>query len=80
METSQVVVETVTKQSKNKADVMPKFKSDANRVESKGVGLKRAILNRQNNFNVNAMNAGKLIIFNLRKKNSISTKCFTTRQ
>lgn len=37
---------------------MPKFKSEANRVESKGVGLKRAILNRQNTFNVNASNAG----------------------
>lgn len=57
-ESAQVVVETVTKQSKNQGNQMPKFKSEANRVESKGVGLKRAILNRQNTFNVNASNAG----------------------
>lgn len=58
METAQVVVETVTKYSKNKGDLMPKFKSDANMVESKGLGLKRAVLNRQNTFHVNASNAG----------------------
>ncbi len=52
------MVETVTKQSTQKADHMPKFRSDASRVESKGMGLKKAILNRQNNFIVNAVNAG----------------------
>ena len=57
-EQSQVVVETVTKHSTKQADIMPKFRSDAKQVESKGVGLKRAILNRQNTFNVNASNAG----------------------
>ena len=60
-EQSQVVVETVTKMSKKQGDVMPKFKSEANRVECKGVGLKRAILNRQNTFNVSACNAGEFI-------------------
>ncbi|XP_075587309.1 filamin A protein cher isoform X2 [Dermatophagoides farinae] len=62
-ESSQVVVETVTKHSKNQGNLMPKFKSEANRVESKGVGLKRAILNRQNTFNVNASNAGNNFLF-----------------
>lgn len=63
IETAQVVVETVTKHSKNQASIMPKFKSEVNRVESKGVGLKRAILNRQNTFNVNASNAGNNMLF-----------------
>lgn len=62
-EQSQVVVETVTKQAKNKGDPMPKFRSDAKMVESKGLGLKRAVLNRQNTFNVNASNAGNNVMY-----------------
>lgn len=56
-----MVVETVTKHSSRQENLLPKFTSDARRVESKGVGLKRAILNRQNTFNVNASNAGKYL-------------------
>lgn len=60
-ETSSVVVETVSKVAKNnnKGPVMPTFKSDASKVQSKGMGLKKAYIGKQNQFTVSAANAGK---------------------
>lgn len=59
-ETSSVVVETVSKVAKNnnKGPVMPTFKSDASKVQSKGMGLKKAYIGKQNQFTVSAQNAG----------------------
>lgn len=60
-ETSSVIVETVPKIAKgNKLPtvVLPKFNSDASRVTSKGMGLKKAYLGKQNQFTLNAMDAG----------------------
>jgi len=60
-ETSSVVVETVQKVAKNKqtGPVLPQFKSDASKVTSKGMGLKKAFLQKQNMFTVSASDAGK---------------------
>lgn len=61
-ETSSVVVETVHKVSKgNKGGggvVLPHFKSNATMVTSKGMGLKKAYMGKQNLFSVNASDAG----------------------
>lgn len=60
-ETSSVVVETVAKVSKggNRTGViLPIFKSDASKVQSKGMGLKKAYLGKQNQFTLNAGDAG----------------------
>lgn len=63
-ETSSVVVETVHKQGRRPSmPLMPKFKSDAAKVTSKGLGLKRAYLNKQNTFTVNAQDAGDNILY-----------------
>lgn len=61
-ETSSVVVETVHKVSKNskQGPVLPLFKSDASKVTSKGMGLKKAYLQKQNMFTVHCGDAGKL--------------------
>lgn len=60
-ETSSVVVETVHKVSKNnkQGPVLPLFKSDASKVTSKGMGLKKAYLQKQNMFTVHCGDAGK---------------------
>ena len=60
-ESSSVVVETVQKVSKHKAQgtVLPKFKSDASKVTCKGLGLKKAYLQKQNQFTINASEAGE---------------------
>lgn len=59
-ETSSIVVETVQKISKAKqtGPILPLFKSDANKVTSKGMGLKKAYLGKQNQFTVSAGDAG----------------------
>lgn len=59
-ETSSIVVETVQKISKSKqtGPILPLFKSDASKVTSKGMGLKKAYLGKQNQFTVNAGDAG----------------------
>lgn len=60
-ESSSVVVETVSKTGKaanHKGPVLPHFKSDASKVSSKGMGLKKAYLGKQNQFTVNAQDAG----------------------
>lgn len=64
-ETSSIVVETVQKISKSKqvGPVLPLFKSDASKVTSKGMGLKKAYLGKQNVFTVNASDAGDSLIF-----------------
>lgn len=61
-ETSSVVVETVEKVGKgnnHKGPVLPHFKSDASKVNSKGMGLKKAYIGKQNQFTISAQNAGK---------------------
>ncbi|XP_015599800.1 filamin-A isoform X2 [Cephus cinctus] len=64
-ETSSVVVETVQKISKSKqtGPVLPLFKSDASKVTSKGMGLKKAYIGKQNQFSVNAADAGNNILY-----------------
>lgn len=64
-ESSSVVVETVQKVSKhqNKGPVVPLFKSDASKVTCKGMGLKKAYLQKQNQFTINASEAGEYKIF-----------------
>ncbi|XP_042868221.1 filamin-A-like isoform X2 [Penaeus japonicus] len=66
-ESSSVVVETVEKQKSDKhghgGPIIPRFTSDASKVTSKGLGLKKAHLNRQNNFTVNASAAGNNILY-----------------
>lgn len=61
-ETSSVVVDTVAKFSKggkNAGVHIPKFKSDASLVTSKGMGLKKAFMGKQNTFTISATDAGK---------------------
>ncbi|XP_015175448.1 PREDICTED: filamin-A isoform X4 [Polistes dominula] len=64
-ETSSILVETVQKISKAKqtGPVLPLFKSDASKVTSKGMGLKKAYLGKQNQFTVNAGDAGNNILY-----------------
>ncbi|CAH2269436.1 jg4466, partial [Pararge aegeria aegeria] len=65
-ETSSVTVETVQKVSKAAAKqgpVLPVFKSDASKVTSKGMGLKKAYLNKHNQFTVHAGDAGNNILY-----------------
>ncbi|UYV73975.1 cher [Cordylochernes scorpioides] len=58
-ETSSVVVDTVAKQGKTRGEAMPQFRSDVTKVTSKGMGLKKATLEKQNMFTVNCGNAVK---------------------
>jgi len=63
-ESSSVMVETVTKISKKTAGpALPIFKSDASKVQSKGMGLKKAYLNKQNTFQIAASDAGNNLLF-----------------
>lgn len=60
-ESSSVVVETVAKINQQKLQhgpVMPHFTSDASKITSKGLGLKKANVGRANNFSLNAGVAG----------------------
>ena len=73
-ESSSVMVETVTKISKKTAGpALPIFKSDASKVQSKGMGLKKAYLNKQNTFQIAASDAGNLNQLNL-------TRCISCAQ
>lgn len=59
------MVETVAKVAKNaqgKGPVLPAFKSDASKVSSKGMGLKKAYIGKQNQFTVSAADAGLLLM------------------
>lgn len=61
-ETTSVIVDTVAKYSKGgpkTSPVLPNFKSDASKVTSKGMGLKKAFLGKQNQFTISATEAGK---------------------
>ncbi|CAG0912725.1 unnamed protein product [Notodromas monacha] len=64
-ETSSVIVETVPKQGKTGFErvVMPRFNSDASKVKCKGMGLKKAYLHKQNQFTVQADEAGQNILY-----------------
>ncbi|CAB3233002.1 unnamed protein product [Arctia plantaginis] len=65
-ETSSVTVETVQKVAKSAqklGPVLPNFKSDASKVTSKGMGLKKAYLNKHNQFTVHAGDAGTNICY-----------------
>ncbi|XP_025412899.1 filamin-A isoform X2 [Sipha flava] len=66
-ETSSVVVETVHKVSKSHKGgsgvVLPHFKSNASLVTSKGMGLKKAYIGKQNLFSISAGDAGNNILF-----------------
>ncbi|XP_047037056.1 filamin-A isoform X1 [Helicoverpa zea] len=65
-ETSSVTVETVQKVAKSmqkQGPVLPAFKSDATKVTSKGMGLKKAYLNKHNQFTVHAGDAGNNILY-----------------
>jgi filamin len=61
-ESSSVVVETTAKVGKglanSKGTVLPHFKSNASKVSSKGQGLKKAYLGKQNQFTVSCQDAG----------------------
>jgi filamin len=61
-ETTTVTVETVVKISKGGKSVgpiLPIFKSDASKITSKGMGLKKAYIGKQNQFTLCAANAGE---------------------
>ncbi|XP_034239661.1 filamin-A isoform X3 [Thrips palmi] len=64
-ESSSVVVETVHKVSKSRVQgpTLPHFKSDASKVTCKGMGLKKAYLQKQNQFTVHAGDAGNNILY-----------------
>ena len=64
-ESSSVMVETVTKVAKKSSGLvtLPQFKSDASKVTSKGMGLKKAYMNKQNTFSISAADAGKSLNF-----------------
>ncbi|XP_063928955.1 filamin-A isoform X2 [Zophobas morio] len=65
-ESSSVVVETTAKVGKganSNKPVLPHFKSNATKVTSKGQGLKKAYLGKQNQFTVSAQDAGTNILF-----------------
>ncbi|KRK03447.1 filamin-A isoform X8 [Drosophila teissieri] len=65
-ETSTVIVETVQKVAKggkNTGVHLPTFKSDASKVVSKGMGLKKAYIGKQNQFSISATDAGNNILY-----------------
>lgn len=55
-------VQKVAKGAQKQGPVLPIFKSDATKVQSKGMGLKKAYLNKHNQFTVHAGDAGKSIL------------------
>lgn len=64
-ETSNVTMETTSKVSKGKqrsGPALPVFNADPSKVTSKGMGLKKAFLGKQNQFTVNASEAGNYIL------------------
>lgn len=56
-----VTVEKVSKRNKSSGPLLPVFQSDATKVVVKGMGLKKAFLGKQNQFQVNASDAGWFI-------------------
>lgn len=61
-ETSSVIVEAASKVSvkngQKTGPILPVFKSDASKVTTKGMGLKKAFLGKQNQFTLSATDAG----------------------
>lgn len=51
-------IEKVSKRDKRSGPLLPVFKADASKVTIKGMGLKKAFLGKQNQFQVNATDAG----------------------
>jgi len=64
-ESANVTVQTEVKVSKgrNSGPVVPAFNADAGKVSVKGMGIKKAFLGKQNQFQVNASEAGHSILF-----------------
>ncbi|XP_055906888.1 filamin-A isoform X5 [Eupeodes corollae] len=65
-ETSTVIVDTVAKiakSGKNTGAHIPIFKSDASKITSKGMGLKRGFMGKQNQFTIGATDAGNNILY-----------------
>lgn len=60
-ESSNVTLDTVEKVSKKQRSgpLLPIFKADSTKVTVKGMGLKKAFLGKQNQFQVNATEAGR---------------------
>ncbi|KAL4712562.1 hypothetical protein ACJJTC_007578 [Scirpophaga incertulas] len=80
-ETSSVTVETVqkvSKQGQKQGPVLPHFKSDASKVQSKGMGLKKAYLNKHNQFTVHAGDAAPSLnhLSRLRTKVRTNYECW----
>lgn len=60
-ESTNVSVQTIAKNSKNKnGPALPIFNADASKVTIKGMGIKKAFIGKQNQFTVNASEAGKI--------------------
>lgn len=73
-ETTTVNVDTVVKfakTGKSTGPFVPVFNSDANKVQAKGLALKKAYIGKQNNFTVNCSNAGKFIIMSFSCKSRL---------
>ncbi|XP_022252251.1 filamin-A-like [Limulus polyphemus] len=62
-ETSSIIVETAIKQESQKVDGLPRFHSNASKVTSKGMGLKKAYFHKQNTFSVNCGDAGNNLLY-----------------
>ena len=62
--TSSTAVETVQKNSKTKqtGPVLPLLKSDASKVRSEGMGLKKAYIGKKNQFTIDASDTGNNIL------------------
>lgn len=60
-ETTNVSVQTIAKYSKGNKNgpVLPVFNADASKVTIKGMGIKKAFIGKQNQFTVNASEAGE---------------------
>lgn len=59
-ESTNCSVQTVAKNSKNRnGPTLPIFNADASKVTVKGMGIKKAFVGKQNQFQVNASDAGK---------------------
>ena len=59
-ETAQVMVETVVKTTTTTGFAAPVFTSDASKVVSSGMGLKKSFVNKKSQFQVNCQEAGTL--------------------
>lgn len=60
-ESTNVLVQTTAKHSKGNKNgpALPVFNADASKVTVKGMGIKKAFVGKQNQFSVNASEAGK---------------------